>query len=61
MFYYNRENSTQVINMVEGRCMKCRTQVEIQNPQEVVTKNALRMIKGSCPHCGTTVCRMLGR
>jgi len=61
MFYCNRENGIQVINMVEGRCMKCRIQVEMQNPQETMTKNGLKMAKGTCPNCGTTVCRMLGR
>ncbi len=47
--------------MVQGRCMKCRAQVEIKNGKEVVTKNNMRMLKGACPKCGTTVCKILGK
>ncbi|MEA3430626.1 MAG: DUF5679 domain-containing protein [Nanoarchaeota archaeon] len=47
--------------MPEGRCMKCKKQVEIQDPKEVVTKNNMLMIKGSCGKCGTTVCRIVGK
>ena len=47
--------------MAEGRCMKCKKQVEIKDAKETVTKNKMRMIKGSCPKCGTTVCRILGK
>ena len=43
----------------EGYCVKCRTKQVIQNPQEVVTKNARRMLKGTDAH-GHTVCRILG-
>jgi len=46
---------------MEGRCMKCRKQVEITGGKEVVTKNKMKMLKGNCPTCGTTVCRILGR
>ena len=47
--------------MVEGRCMKCRKQVEILNGQETVTKNGMKMLKGKCGACGTTVCKILGK
>ena len=47
--------------MVEGRCMKCKKQVEIKDPQERVTKNNMRMAGGTCPHCGTKVSRILGK
>ncbi len=47
--------------MAEGRCMKCRKQVEIKDGKEVVTKNKMRMLKGKCPVCGTTVNRILGK
>ena len=49
-----------VITM-KGMCMKCREQVEIQDGKEVVTKNKMRMLKGKCPKCGTTVNRILGK
>jgi len=47
--------------MVEGRCMKCKKQVEIANGQETLTSKGLRMVRGKCPVCGTTVCRILGK
>ena len=47
--------------MAEGRCMKCKKQVEMSDGQESVTKNNMRIMKGKCPECGTTVCRILGK
>jgi len=47
--------------MSEGRCMKCKKQVEILEGKEVVTKNNLLMIKGVCPECQTKVCRIVGK
>jgi len=46
---------------MQGRCMKCKAQVEITNGSEVVTKNNMRMLKGTCGTCGTTVCKILGK
>jgi len=46
--------------MAEGRCMKCQKMVEIKDGKEVITKNKRRMLKGKCPKCDTTVCRILG-
>lgn len=47
--------------MVEARCMKCKKQVEIKNPEEVVMKNKMKAMKGVCPVCGTKVFRILGK
>ena len=47
--------------MPTGRCMKCKKPVEIQEGKERVTKNKMRLLKGKCPKCGTTVCRILGK
>ena len=44
--------------MVEGRCMKCKTNVEIKNPEEVTLKNGRPAIQGVCPVCGTKVFRI---
>lgn len=41
--------------------MKCRKQVDIKDPKEVVLKNNLRAIRGCCPVCGTKVCRIVGK
>ncbi len=47
--------------MVEARCMKCKKQVEIKNPQQVVMKNKMKAMKGVCPFCGTKVFRIIGK
>ena len=47
--------------MAEGRCMKCKKQVEIQDPKEVVMKNGMKAVKGTCGTCGTKVFRILGK
>jgi len=48
-------------NMAEGRCMKCKAQVEIKNPEDAVMKNGMKAVKGVCPTCGTKVFRILGK
>ena len=47
--------------MAEGRCMKCKKQVEIKNAEDVVMKNNMKAIKGECPDCGTKVFRIVGK
>ena len=47
--------------MPEGRCMKCKKQVEIKDPEEVVMKNGMKAVKGTCPECSTKVFRILGK
>jgi len=44
--------------MVEGYCVRCKKKVKIENPIETTTKKGVRMLKGKCPFCGTTVCRI---
>jgi hypothetical protein len=41
--------------------MKCKKQVEIKDGKETKTSKGTRMMKGKCPTCGTTVCRILGK
>jgi len=47
--------------MVEGRCMKCKKQVPIQDAKEVTMKNGMKAMKGKCGTCGTSVFRILGK
>lgn len=47
--------------MVEAYCVKCKDKKEMQNPKETKTKKGTRMMKGKCPDCGTTMCRMMGK
>lgn len=46
--------------MVQGRCMKCKVQVEITKPVLTKTVKGVRMVKGVCGACGTVVCRIGG-
>jgi hypothetical protein len=46
---------------MQGYCVKCKGKKEIKDGKEVVTKNGRRMMKGKCPTCGTTMCRILGK
>lgn len=45
---------------MEGYCMKCKAKKEMQDPQQVTTKNGRMMTKGKCPDCGTTICKIGG-
>ena len=47
--------------MVEGRCMKCKKQVEMKDAKEVIMKNKMKAMKGLCPKCGTKVFRIVGK
>lgn len=47
--------------MVQGRCMRCKRQVEIVNAQEIRMKNGMRAARGTCPICNTIVMRIIGR
>jgi predicted RNA-binding Zn-ribbon protein involved in translation (DUF1610 family) len=40
---------------VEGYCLKDKTKVEMQNPQQITMKNGKPATKGTCPKCGTTI------
>jgi DNA-directed RNA polymerase subunit RPC12/RpoP len=48
-------------NMAEARCMKCKKQVEVKDPKEVVMKNGMKAVSGVCPECGTKVFKILGK
>ena len=41
--------------------MKCKKEVEMKNPKEVIMKNKMKAAKGTCPKCGTKVFRILGK
>lgn len=51
----------EVNKMAEGRCMKCKKNVEIKSPEDVVMKNGMKAIKGLCGVCGTKVFRIVGK
>lgn len=43
---------------VQGRCMRCKKAVVMENPKTTKMKNGRPITKGTCPKCGTTVCRI---
>ena len=47
--------------MTEGYCVKCKKKVEIKDSQETKTSKGVNMLKGKCPTCNTTVCRIVGK
>jgi len=47
--------------MTEAYCVKCKKKVEIKDEKESLSKNGVKMLKGTCSECGTKVCRFLGR
>ena len=43
--------------MATGYCVKCKKKgVEIKDVKKAKTKKGKDYLRGSCPHCGTTVC-----
>lgn len=49
------------IRMTNGRCMKCKKEVEIKDAKTIVMKNGMEAVQGVCPNCGTKVFRILGK
>ncbi len=43
---------------MEAYCVRCKQKVEIKNPVKDKTKKGVPMIRGTCPICGTKVCRI---
>jgi hypothetical protein len=43
-----------------GYCVKCKEKRDFEGSVEV-SKTGMRMAKGPCPVCGTTVNRILGK
>jgi len=47
--------------MAEGRCMKCKKQVEINDAKEVIMKNGMKALSGVCGACKTKVFKIVGK
>jgi hypothetical protein len=46
--------------MTQGYCVKCRKKVDIKDGKMGTTKRGVKIMKGKCPSCNTTVCRIGG-
>ena len=44
-----------------ARCMKCKGPTEIKDQEDVIMKNGMAAVKGTCPKCGTKVFRIVGK
>ena len=38
-----------------GYCMKCKTQRDMQDPEQITMKNGRQATQGTCPMCGTKI------
>ncbi len=47
--------------MVEGRCMKCKKQTEMKDPEVSQTARGGYMAKGNCTNCDTRMARILSK
>lgn len=47
--------------MADAYCVKCKEKREIKDPEEVVMKNKMKALKGTCTKCGTKVFKITGK
>ncbi len=45
----------------EVYCVKCKAKREVTDAPVNVSESGRRMARGTCPECGTTVVRILGK
>ena len=43
----------------QAYCVRCKTKVEVKNPEEVTMKNGRPAVRGQCADCDTKVYRIL--
>ena len=46
--------------MTEAYCVRCKKKVQMKDGKETKTSRGTKMMKGKCPACNTTVCRIGG-
>jgi len=44
-----------------GYCMKCKTSKEMKDSQEVIMKNGMKAVKGTCVDCSTKMFKIIGK
>ena len=47
--------------MAEAYCVKYKEKREIKDPEEIVMKNKMKALKGTCTKCGTKVFKITGK
>jgi RNase P subunit RPR2 len=58
LYQHDAESRSVENEMPQAYCVKCKTSIEIKNPQNVTLKNGKPAVKGVCPNCGTSVFRI---
>lgn len=43
---------------MEAYCMKCKEKREMLDPKRGTTSNGKPFVKGTCPSCGSKMCRI---
>ena len=46
---------------MEGYCMKCKSNKEMVDTQEVTMKNGRKAVRGKCSVCKTNMYKILGK
>jgi NAD-dependent SIR2 family protein deacetylase len=44
---------------MEAYCVKCKKKMEMTDAKKTKMRNGREMMKGTCPKCGTGMCRIL--
>ena len=47
--------------MAEGYCVKCKEKREMVDPEEVIMKNNMKAMKGTCSKGGTKIFKIVGK
>ena len=47
--------------MADARCFRCKKQVPVTHLQDVITKNKMKAIRGTCAQCGGKVFKFTGK
>jgi hypothetical protein len=55
-----RSEEGTVADKYNGYCVKCKEKRDFEG-EVAISKTGMRMAKGPCPVCGTTVNRILGK
>ena len=58
LYLYHAQPRSVENEMPQAYCVKCKTSIEIKDPQNVTLKNGKPAVKGVCPNCGTSVFRI---
>jgi len=46
---------------MQARCMKCKDQKEMADPEMTMTKKGGYMARGKCKDCGCGMCRIMSK